>query len=531
MMKLILKFKNFLTALILIFTFSSCSDSFLDKELIGINAQSGALDNPDNIRLAVNGAYNHINAGSWQSCNFNRLLKEASTDDAWGANDYQDRPGELGVSDFSNVTPVNSYVTDLYKQMNNGIRATNFVMSVLKDTKVISPELRDRYTGELKFLRAFFLLDLVTTYGETVINTTYDSNDAATFPKRSPVADVYKQIIKDLEEAAAVLPEKDGYAPQDIGRATKVSALGLLARAALYSEDYAKAESAAASVIAKPTVDLESRFSKIFEPENFNGKESLFEVNYGNLVGFGNGPILNEITGAASVDGGWGWFGLTSDLENAYIAEKDDVRRKATINKAGEAVDNETPTRIFPEHKVGGKPGHTSYRYHRKYYLPLAKRVGVPFTYNNIKLRLGEVYLIHAEAAAFNNKPEVALNSLNKIRARVGLPSKSGISGDALKQAIWNERRLELAGEGTFRWEDIRRIKINGKKLITTLLGPNGTFVNYNTKVNKDPIETAPHREALNKGFFYKEGVHDVWPIPQSALVNNKELVQNPGYN
>jgi starch-binding outer membrane protein, SusD/RagB family len=522
--------KNSFTALILALSISSCSDSFLDKELIGINAQSGSLSNPDNIRLAVNAAYAHINAGSWQSCNFPRMLKEASTDDGWGANDYQDRPGELGVSDFTNVVPNNSYVTDLYKQMNNGIRQANFVITSLKGSTVISEALRERYIGEMKYLRAYFYLDLVTTYGDAVINTTFDVSDATTFPKRSPKADVYKQIIKDLEEAAAILPDKDGYLPQDRGRATKVSALGLLARAALYSEDYAKAEAAAAQVVANPKVALESRFSAIFEPENFNGKESLFEVNYGNAVGFGNGPILNEITGAASVDGGWGWFGLTSNLENAYKAENDDVRRKATINKAGEAVDNETPTRIFPEHKVAGKPAHTSYRYHRKYYIPLAKRVGTPFPYNNIKQRLGEVYLIHAEAAAFNGKPDVALASLNKIRARVNLPAKTGLSGDALKQAIWTERRLELAGEGTFRWEDIRRIKINGKTLISTLLGPNGTFVNYNLKDNKDPIETAGHREALNKGIFFKEGVHELWPIPLGALANNRELVQNPGY-
>jgi starch-binding outer membrane protein, SusD/RagB family len=529
-MKSIFTYKNSFFALGLVLLFASCSDSFLDKELIGINAQTGSLDNPDNIRLAVNGAYANVNAGSWQSCNFPRMLKEASTDDAWGGNDYQDRPGELGVSDFTNVAPNNFYVTELYKQMNNGVRACNFVISSITGTTVIDEKLRERYIGEAKFLRAYYYMELVTTYGDAVLNTTFSVTDATTFPKRTAKAEVYKQIIKDLEEAALVLPEKDEYLPQDKGRATKMSALGLLARAALYSEDYQKAETAAASVITNNKVALESNFSRIFEPENFNGIESLFEVNYGNAVGFGNGQLLNEITGAASVDGGWGWFGLTSDLENAFLAENDNVRRKATINKAGEEVDNEIPTRIFPEHKVAGKPAHTSYRYHRKYYIPLAKRVGTPFTFNHIKMRLGEIYLIHAEAAAFNGKADVALASLNKIRSRVGLNEKTGLAGDALKQAIWNERRLELAGEGTFRWEDIRRIKINGKPLIATLLGPNGTFVDYNLKVNKDPIETAGHREALNKGFYFKEGVHEVWPIPLSAIANNKELVQNPGY-
>jgi starch-binding outer membrane protein, SusD/RagB family len=140
------------------------------------------------------------------------------------------------------------------------------------------------------------------------------------------------------------------------------------------------------------------------------------------------------------------------------------------------------------------------------------------------------VLLIHAEAAAFNNKDAQALTSLNAVRQRVGLPDKSGLTGDALKAAIWNERRLELAGEGTYRWDDIRRIKTGGKKLIATLLGPNGTFVLYNTTINTDPIEKAGHREALNKGFYFKEGVHELWPIPANVLNSNSAVTQNPGY-
>ena len=206
------------------------------------------------------------------------------------------------------------------------------------------------------------------------------------------------------------------------------------------------------------------------------------------------------------------------------------MRRKATIMKAGEAVDNETPTRIFPAHMVGGKPAHTSFRYYRKFYVPLSQRVGTPWPTNDIKIRYAEVLLIHAEASAFNNKDAQALTSLNLVRARVELAPKGGLSGDALKMAIYNERRLELAGEGTYRWDDIRRIKVGGKKLIASLLGPTGSFVQYNTTVNTDPIEKAGHREALNKGFYFREGVHVLWPIPANVLNANNAITQNPGY-
>ena len=509
---------------------AGCKKDFLDKELIGINAQSGSLDNPDNARAAVSACYAYINGGDWNQINFPRMLMESSTDNGWSANDYQDRPGELGVSDFTGLNPFSSYIENFYKNNHEGIRNCNFIISTLPLTPSISADLKKRYIAEAKFLRAYFYFELVKNFGGDVINNSFDAKDATLFLPRSSAADVYKTIIADLIEAAATLPEKGVYGSSDIGRATKGAALALLARAYLFSEDYANAEATAQSLIGSTKYSLETPFSKIFEPANVNGRESIFEVNNINAVSFGNGPILGVITGAATVDGGWGWFGITSDLENAYVSEGDNVRRKATIMKAGEAVDNETPTRIFPAHMVGGKPAHTSFRYYRKFYVPLSQRVGTPWPTNDIKIRYAEVLLIHAEASAFNNKDAQALTSLNLVRARVELAPKGGLSGDALKMAIYNERRLELAGEGTYRWDDIRRIKVGGKKLIASLLGPTGSFVQYNTTVNTDPIEKAGHREALNKGFYFREGVHSLWPIPANVLNANNAITQNPGY-
>lgn len=515
---------------LLMLVIQSCKKSFLDKDLIGVNAQSGSLENPENARAAVNACYAYVDGGDWNQCMFPRLLMESGTDDGWGANDYQDRPAELGVCDFTGVNPNISYIENFYKNMHEGIRNCNFVISSLTDITTLPADLKNRYIGEAKFLRAFFYFELVKNFGGDVINNGFDSKDATLFLPRSPVSEVYNQIYTDLKDAIAVLPEKGQYGSSDIGRATKGAALGFLAKAYLFNGDYTNAEATAQNIISSNKYSLETPFNKIFEPGNVNGKESLFEVNYTSAVGFGNGPLPAEVTGAASVDGGWGWFGLTSNLENAYIAEGDNVRRKATINKVGEAVDNELPTRIFPAHEISGKPAHTSFRYYRKFYIPLDKRVGTPWTYNSIKLRYADILLIHAEASAFNNKPAEALSSLNLVRQRVGLPTKTGLSGDALKLAIWNERRLELAGEGTFRWDDIRRITINGKKMIAWLMGPDGTFVKYNTTVNTDPIEKAGHREALNKGYYFKEGINELWPFPASVINVNSALVQNPGY-
>ena len=509
---------------------AGCKKSFLNKEVIGVNTQAGSLDNADNARAAVNACYAYVNGGDWNQCLFPRLLMESGTDNGWGANDYQDRPAELGVCDFTGVNPNVSYIENYYKNMHEGIRNCNFIINGLANVTTIADNLKTRYMAEARFLRGYFYFELVKAFGDDVINNDFKAGDGTLVLPRSPKADVYAQIIKDLQEAAAVLPEKGQYGSADIGRATKGAALGFLAKAYLFNGDYPNAEATALQLISSGKYSLENTFSRIFEPENVNGKESLFEVNYTNAVGFGNGPLPAEVTGAASVDGGWGWFGLTSDLENAFIKAGDDVRRKATIIKAGDVVDNETPTRIYPKHMVSGKPAHTSWRYYRKFYIPLSKRVGTPWQYNDLKLRYAEVLLVHAEAAAFNNKATEALNSLNLVRRRVGLADRTGLSGDALKQAIWDERRLELAGEGTYRWDDIRRIKINGKAWIASLMGPDGSFVKYNTTGNTDPVETATHRESLNKGYYFKAGVNELWPLPASAVNSNKAIIQNFGY-
>lgn len=523
--------KTILAFSIILLMITSCTDSFLDKELIGVNTQNGSLDKPENVRAALNACYAHVNGGDWYQVIFPRFLMESSSDDGWGGNDYQDRPGELGVTNFTGLFPSNGYVTEFYKTMHNGIRNTNFIIKSLGGVTTISPELKAQYVGEARFLRAFFYFELVKNFGGDIILNSFDANDATLFPARSTEAEMYNTIIEDLKEAAKLLPERDQYKSSDIGRASKGAALGLLAKAYLFNKDYTNAEATAQQVISSNKYQLESSFSSIFEPENVNGKESLFELNYVNAPGFNNGPLPGVVSGAASVDGGWGWFGLTSDLENAFIAEGDNIRRKATILKAGEEVDNELPTRIFPRHLINGKPAHTSFRYYRKFYVPLSKRVGDPWRFNHIFLRYADIILIHAEASAFNNKTAQALNSLNLVRARVKLAPKSNLSGDDLKKAIWNERRLELGGEGTYRWDDIRRITVNGKKLIASIMGPNGTFVKYNTTVNKDAVETIGHRENINKGFYFKEGTHEFWPIPKFVIDANKNVVQNPGYN
>ena len=104
------------------------------------------------------------------------------------------------------------------------------------------------------------------------------------------------------------------------------------------------------------------------------------------------------------------------------------------------------------------------------------------------------------------------------------------LSGDALRDAIWKERRLELALEH-HRLFDLRRQKINGVPRIALLMGPDGSFVRYNTEISTDPFETTNLNEPQEKGIFFDINTHLLWPIPPEEIqLSQGNIVQNPGY-
>ena len=510
--------------IMLLIATAGCKKEFFDKKLYGIQDQLATIKDEGTALALTNGCYAFVDGTDWYSGRFDRMMLECSTDDGWGGNDYQDRPTEMGCMAFTNaLNPDNSFVQSLFDNLYQGVRNCNNLMVVMPNAP-IADALKKRTIAEAKFLRAYYYFELVKNYGESVLYTNLPIS--ADLIPRSPVKDVYAQIVKDLKEASLDLPEADAYSATDKGRASKGAALALLSRAYLFMEDYANAETTAQSIIQSNKYDLLPNYGDLWNVNNPWSKESLFEIGYLPDTKFSTGTRATTMTWATS-DGGWGWFGLTSDLENAFKAEGDDVRRKNTILKEGDPVEGEN--RTYPAYN--GQ--HTSGRHFRKFYVPIAERGGLygnqPL--NQIIVRFAEILLIYAEAAAFNGKNSEALVALNRVRTRVGLAPKTGLSGDALKLAIWNERRLELAGERTYRWDDIRRIKINGKKLIASLMGPNGSFVKYNTTLNTDPVETKPHRESISKGIEFKEGKNELWPIPRTVIqASNATVSQNIGY-
>ncbi|KAA3438800.1 RagB/SusD family nutrient uptake outer membrane protein [Rufibacter hautae] len=142
-----------------------------------------------------------------------------------------------------------------------------------------------------------------------------------------------------------------------------------------------------------------------------------------------------------------------------------------------------------------------------------------------VMLRLAEIYLNYAEALNEYSPghPDI-LTYVNLIRNRAGIPEYGSAELEAptgqaaVREAIWKERRVELAFENV-RYFDARRWKIaetafNGPTFALDISAPD-----INNFYNKVPFETR---------VFTKR--HYLWPIPQSEMNINQLLVQNTGW-
>lgn len=521
-------------------TATACED-FIEIEDRGKQDLDNYFATDKEAEAFVNGIYKSFATWEewWQQ--ISRITNIMATDDAWMGNLGQDPSDHFAMSHyFVDASNAPGSLKNYYRFKYENIGACNIAIDRIPKAS-ISDQIKTRLIGEAKFFRAFGYWELVQNFGDVVLITQPESSEGIN-KARSPKEDVYVQIVKDLKEAANVLPPT--YDSPNTGRVTSWAAKALLARTYLFMKDYSNAYAYADTVIKESPYELEPNFVDIWSVYNHNGVESIFEIkansnqtyNVGNrfsVVMAARGEIWPEGEEDKVMDG-WGWCVPSSHLEQAYISEGDDIRRKSTIIKVGEPVfGDETNNPDYQFNTNLNKSG----RIWRKYYVPIAMRKQLVTKDGHIPLpkillRLGEIFLTRAEAAYFLNDIAQAKSDIKTIRARVQLGDKDHLSGNDLLYAIWKERRLEMASE-ELRLFDLRRQidPISGKPMITEAMGPNGYFVQYNLNENTDPYETVHPEERQDKGIRYQEGQHELWPIPQSEIDRSHRVVtQNPNY-
>lgn len=508
---------------------TGCKKTFLDQENNSSAVQqSQYFTTLEQCESSTEVCYNDIDWGSWwQTFNQRFLCGEAATDNAWISNTYQATHATYDAVSQYTMDAGNDRLESEWIEQFKAIGIFNSTLEGIAGSTIADAD-KARLSAELKFLRAYSYFDLVRNFGGVPIVLKIYSPD--THLPRNTAKEVYQQLVTDLTECAQNLPRKSEYGAADKFRASKGAALALLSKIYLYMEDWANAEATALQVMNLGDYKLETDFGTLWDYNYKNGQESIFEIQHASSVTPSlPGCPLYLINSTA--DGGWGYYGPTSDLENAYLAAGDEIRRVWTINKQGEPVVGDADN---PSFDGGGYPANKSKsgRFSRKWYVPKGQRPSNSlYSRNNIIIRLADIILVHAEACAMQQKSAEALASLKLVRDRVKLTTNMGLTGWDLIDAVRTEKRLETAFEGE-RLYDIRRWKDkNGSPVIGSILGPNGSFVVYNTKLSTDYFETNNQLEPQSKGIHFNPDVHLVWPVPNSQIVVSGGVVtQNPGY-
>ena len=283
------------------------------------------------------------------------------------------------------------------------------------------PEIsRKRYIAEAKFMRAFCHFFMVNLYGDVPLVLTTDVNTNSHI-SRSAVSSVYTQIIKDLIEAKADLPDDYSHATNERVRANKWVAGALLARAYLYQKDYSNAETEANAIINSGKYSLLTNATGIF---NKNNNEAIFQ--FANNISDTN-PANGFIFTSAPV------YVCTPVLLNAF--EMGDQRKTSWIR-----------TSTYSGQQISAPFKFTSTAANPPEYITM--------------IRLAEMYLIRSEARAMRNDFQGSADDVNLLRLKHGglaVPIVASADQNNAVTIILHERLVELFTECGHRFFDLKR--------------------------------------------------------------------------
>jgi len=382
-----------------------------------------------------------------------------------------------GINSYNSLMSAqNQLVQGAWNSLYKGIINANTAIKYIP-TSSASQKVKDRLTGEAKFLRAVFYFKLVQFFGGIPLPTEVEDPkaDANGGKPRSSEEEVYALIIDDLNFAATHLDSK-GIA--EVGRVNKEAAQTLLGKVYLTKKDYPNAKTTLQPLMTTTSTALMANYADLFKETNENNIESLFEIQYTNENGNTNGHA-NTLGGwhiSNTDSGGGGHVVIPTDYySNSF--ETGDARRDASIrykfyDANGVEVDYWWWADVTKPHV-------------KKYDITDGKSLNGGLSSRNLYyLRYADAILMYAEVLNEQNGTSEALTYLNKIRTRAKLLNWETVLGHTptqqeMRDELLKERMRELGFEG-WRWCDLKRTG----KLITQTKAYNPDATNYISNKN-----------------------------------------------
>lgn len=349
---------------------------------------------------------------------------------------------QLQLFPYNQLNANDSIIGETYAGLYKCIWYVNGITSSLFNpvSKNITQQTENQVLAECFFLRAFCYFYLVNMYGDVAMVTSEDYKQNYG-KRRSPARQIYNFILSDLLMAKDMLP--DTYPIEEKrSRVNKAAASALLARVYLYMGEYTKAETEATAVINNGLYTLEP-VEKVFTERS---RENIWHVSLNDTTYYTRNNFIC-------------YYAIEPELLSIVSRDK----RKAWL---GLAYGEQGPQYISTKYNYSA--GH----------IPDLKH------YYNV-LRLGEQYLIRAEARARQGNVTDALTDLNSIRSRAGLPDIT--KEKEILSLIEAERRAELFCEWGHRWFDLVRTRRAGEVIA----------INNPSWQNTDVLYPIPYKETL----------------------------------
>ncbi len=523
--------KTSLTLLISFVVIVSCYDSLLEKSDPGTGSVESFYNNEEELVLGINGIYNALQ-GTWWGGAFIHIAPsfDAATDNARTC-----CPWEYSFPAIANGTMNPSSGGIVAWKWTFGYQAITRINQMLKliedGVPGLGPADAAKWQGELRFLRGFIYTDLITVYGDVPLIVSVLTPEEANQVGRNSKSEVYGALKTDFQFAVDNLDNTPNNG--EFGRPTALAALAFLGKIQLYQGDYTEAAANLKKIIDQedPTVvALDVDYESIFNGTNEQSTEILFSLQaLGGSVGEGSFLQAHygvpNLPGALSEAGGWNSIGYSRTLLDDYYMTDGLPIDQSPLYDANDPYTNRDPRfrlSFFVEGDtyVGVVLGPPNFFINGGAPDPVYGAAIVTKKWSNVDtessfggegeadfvlMRYGDVLLMYAEALNETTGPDGEVYSaVNKIRARAGMPDfPAGLSQDAMRDEIRHERRIEFVMEGT-RYFDLIRWR-TAETVIPSI------------------------QELENRAFDASKNY--LWPVPQSAIDSNPELItQNPGY-
>lgn len=473
--------------------FTGCK-KFLDLKPETALTSETFFKNESDFKQAVNAAYvplrSIFNDRAW-------VLGEMHSDNTYyprnilfGAVDATENVADFAMPNLSSsisglTLTTNGHVLGQYRSDYQIIARANQILAAIDNVEFDAAS-KANLKGQALFLRAFAYFDLVRYFGTAPLHLTVVANRTEAAAELASKEQLYAQVEADAKEAAGSLLPKS---KQEAGRVTSGSAKMLLGDLYLWQKKYPEAETVLKEIVTSGEYSLMVTYDKAFSntSDNKNNAESVFEVQFMEGASGYNGSLIYNflprpmtkaellpITQTSNPQdlSGEGNNIPTPDIIAAY--EANDQRKDASIAYV-------TLSQSLRTNKV--------YPYIKKFAKPHAVHGN---TGNNWPVyRYSEVLLALAEAINEQGRPGDADDYLNLVRNRAGLVNTTATSQADMKEAIFKERRVELAFEDK-RWFDIVR---TGR--IQEIIVPYGARIKANPKDYYFPDGAVPPNNAF----------------------------------